>query len=330
MYKRMTSARLKFAYLNIEKESGQVRFLAFVSYVYAIFLAWQAQFLTVSSFVFLGFHHVASPVSIASTFFQRGADVAIVAVAAAFLVDALIASSSLISVVRCFYPSQASLNCPDRILQGSYLVFYTGQHALIAIMEILSLMRYRSALDDYSKAWDQLLRKLPSKEEKKRAVKEAKDYTLAKAIVVDRRLHLFAFVPTAFYWALCAPFDKGWLAILCGSRVLRDAFGIWLASKTDAGSMRQAKTFDVFSIVLTCIYLIISMAAWLYSEELADPSTISWEILLDAAHTAYTNPWEWSFDGLSHMTEASPEPFFLTFVFTETLLLANRYSPIRG
>lgn len=326
----MTNARLKLAYQNIEKESGQVRFLAFVSYIYAIFLAWQAQFLTVSSFVFLGFHHVASPLSISCTFFQRGADVAIVAVVAAFLVDAMIASTSLISVVRCFYPSQASLNCPDRILQGSYLVFYTGQHALIAVMEILSLMRYRSALEEYSKAWEQVLKKLPSKEEKKRAVTEAKDYTLAKALVVDRRLHLFSFVPTAFYWGFCAPFNKGWLAILSGSRVLRDGFGIWLTAKTDAGSMKQARAFDVFSIVLTCVYLLISVAAWLYSEELADPSTISWEILLDAAHAAYTNPWEWSFDGLSHMTEASPEPFYLTFVFIEALLLANRYSPIRG
>ena len=80
----------------------------------------------------------------------------------------------------------------------------------------------------------------------------------------------------------------------------------------------------------TSTQLVLRVAAWLYSEELADPSTISWEILLDAAHAAYTNPWEWSFDGLSHMTEASPEPFYLTFVFIEALLLANRYSPIRG
>ena len=94
--------------------------------------------------------------------------------------------------------------------------------------------------------------------------------------------------------------------------------------------MKQAKVFDVFSIVVTCCYLLISLAAWLYSEQLANPSTISWEILLDAAYTTYTNPWQWSLDGLRHTTEAAPEPFYLTFVFIETLMLANRFSPTRG
>lgn len=326
----MTNAKLKLAYQNVEKESGQVRFLAFLSYIYAIFLAWQAQFLTVSSFVFLGFHHVASPLSVACTFFQRGADVAAVAVLSAFIVDAFIFATSLISAIRCFSPSQASLNCPERIVQGGYLVFYSGQHALVALMEVLSLLRYRSALNNYTKTWEKVLKQLPSKEERKRAATEAREYTLSKALVVDRRLHLFAFVPTTFFWLFCSPLDNGWLAILCGSRVLRDGFGLWLSSKTKSGSMKQAKVFDVFSIVVACCYLLISVAAWLYSEQLADPSTISWEILLDAAHSAYTNPWEWSLDGLRHMTEASAEPFYLTFVFIETLLLANRYSPIRG
>lgn len=326
----MTNAKLKLAYQNVERESGQVRFLAFLSFIATIFLAWQSQFLTVPSFVFLGFHHVASPLSIGSTFFQRGADVAIVAVLVAFLMDAILTTTSLISVVRCFTPSQASLNCPDRIVQGGWLVYYGGQHAFIALMELLSLVRYRSALNNYTKTWEAVLASTPKKEEKKRVVEEAKQYTLARSLVVDRRLHLFAFVPTIFFWAFCSPFSKGWLAALAGSRILRDGFGIWLTSKTASGSLKQARAFDVFSIVITSSYLLISIAAWLYSEQLADPSTISWEILLDAAHAAYTNPWEWSLDGLLHMTEASPEPFFLTFVFTETLLLANRYSPIRG
>ena len=326
----MTNAKLELAYQNVEKESGQIRFLAFLSYIYGIFLAWQAQFLTVSSFVFLGFHHVASPLSIACTFFQRGADVAVVAVLAAFIVDAFIFATSLISVIRCFSPSQASLNCPERIVQGGYLVFYSGQHALIALMEMLSLLRYRSALDTYTKTWEKELNKIPSKEKRKRAVSKAREYTLSKALVVDRRLHLFAFVPTAFFWLFCSPFENGWLSVLCGSRVVRDGFGIWLSSKTQSGSMKQAKVFDVFSIVITCCYLLISLAAWFYSEQLADPSTISWEILLDAAYTTYTNPWQWSLDGLRHTTEAAPEPFYLTFVFIEILTLANRYSPIRG
>lgn len=326
----MTNAKLELAYQNVEKESGQIRFLAFLSYIYGIFLAWQAQFLTVSSFVFLGFHHVASPLSIACTFFQRGADVAVVAVLAAFIVDAFIFATSLISVIRCFSPSQASLNCPERIVQGGYLVFYSGQHALIALMEMLSLLRYRSALDTYTKTWEKELNKIPSKEKRKRAVSKAREYTLSKALVVDRRLHLFAFVPTAFFWLFCSPFENGWLSVLCGSRVIRDGFGIWLSSKTQSGSMKQAKVFDVFSIVVTCCYLLISLAAWLYSEQLANPSTISWEILLDAAYTTYTNPWQWSLDGLRHTTEAAPEPFYLTFVFIETLMLANRFSPTRG
>ena len=326
----MTNAKLKLAYQNVEKESGQIRFLAFLSYIYGIFLAWQAQFLTASSFVFLGFHHVASPLSIACTFFQRGADVAVVAVLAAFIVDAFIFATSLISVIRCFSPSQASLNCPERIVQGGYLVFYSGQHALIALMEMLSLLRYRSALDTYTKTWEKELNKIPSKEKRKRAVSEARKYTLSKALVVDRRLNLFAFVPTAFFWLFCSPFENGWLSVLCGSRVVRDGFGIWLSSKTQSGSMKQAKVFDVFSIVVTCCYLLISLAAWLYSEQLANPSTISWEILLDAAYTTYTNPWQWSLDGLRHTTEAAPEPFYLTFVFIETLMLANRFSPTRG
>ena len=326
----MTNAKLKLAYQNVERESGQVRFLAFLSYIATIFLAWQSQFLTIPSFVFLGFHHVASPLSIASTFFQRGADVALVAVLVAFLVDAIITTTSLISVVRCFNPSQASLNCPDRILQGGWLVFYGGQHAFIALMELLSLTRYRSALNNYTKTWEAVLLAIPSKEEKKRVVAEAKQYALSRSLVVDRRLHLFAFVPTIFFWAFCSPFSKGWLAILAGSRVLRDGFGIWLTSKTGSGSLKQARAFEVFSIVVTSSYLLISLAAWLYSEQLADLSTISWEILLDAAHTAYTNPWEWSFNGFLHMTEAAPEPFYITFVFIETLLLANRYSPLRG
>lgn len=326
----MADAKLKLAYQNAEKEAGQVRFLAFLSFIYGIFLAWQAQFLTVSSFVFLGFHHVASPLSIISTFFQRGADIAAIAVFAAFLIDAFIFATSLISVLRCFSPSQASLNCPERIVQGGYLVFYSGQHSLVALIELLSLLRYRSALNKYTNVWETLLKKLPSKEERKRAVTDARDYTLSKALVVDRRLHLFAFIPTAFFWLFCSPFEKGWLAILAGSRILRDGFGLWLSSKTETGSMKQAKAFDVFSIVITSCYLLISLVAWLYSEQLADPSTISWEILLDSAYTTYTNPWEWSFDGLRHMTEAEPQPFYLSFVFIEILLLANRYSPIRG
>jgi len=326
----MTNAKLKLAYQNVERESGQVRFLAFLSYIATIFLAWQSQFLTVSSFVFLGFHHVASPLSIGSTFFQRGADVALVAVLVAFLVDVIITTTSLISVVRCFAPLQASMNCPDRIIQGGWLVYYGGQHAFIALMELLSLARYRSALNNYTKTWEAVLASIPTKEGKKRAVAEAKQYTLERSLVVDRRLHLFAFVPTIFFWAFCSPFSKGWLAVLAGSRVLRDGFGIWLTSKTGSGSLKQAHAFDVFSIVITSCYLLISIAAWLYSEQLADPSTLSWEILLDAAHTAYANPWEWSLDGFLHMTEAETSPFFLTFVFTELLLLANRYSPLRG
>lgn len=326
----MTNAKLKLAYQNVEKESGQVRFLAFLSYIAAIFLAWQAQFFTVSSFVFLSFHHLASPLSIVCTFFQRGEVVAIIAVAVALLADVITFSTSLISVVRCFYPDQASLNCPDRLIQGSWLVYYAGQHAIIGLLELLSLQRYSSALQNYTNVWENHLASLPSSEARKRAVTDAKKFTTVTSATVDRRLHIFALVPTGFYWLFCAPFSKGWLAIAAGARLLRDAFGIWLTLKSASGSQGQTRFFHVFSIVVASLFLLVSLAAWLYSEELADPTTISWDVLLDGAHSAYTNPWDWSLDGLRHMTEAAVEPFLLTFVFIEVLILANKYSPVRG
>ena len=326
----MTNAKLKLAYQNVEKESGQVRFLAFLSYIAAIFLAWQAQFFTISSFVYLSFHHLASPLSIVATFFQRGEVVAIIAVTIALLADLITFSTSLISVIRCFYPDQASLNCPDRLIQGTWLVYYAGQHAIIGLLEVLSLQRYSNALSNYTLVWEKHLASLPTNEARKRAVTDAKKFTMETSVTVDRRLHIFALVPTTFYWIFCAPFSKGWLAIVAGARLLRDGFGIWLSFKSQAGSPKQAQFFHVFGIVVACLFLLVSLAAWLYSEELADPTTISWDVLLDGAHNAYTSPWDWSLDGLRHMTEAAPEPFLLTFVFIEVLILANKYSPLRG
>jgi len=326
----MSDAKLKLGYQTVEKESGSVRFLAFLSYVLSIFLAWNVQFLTVKNFAFLGFHHIASPLSIIVTFFQRGSDVAAFAVVVALLADLALFSTSLVSVVRCFSPDHASLDCPDRMLQGSWLVYYSGQHSVVAVLELLSIIRYSKALNSYLEQWEKNLLALPDAETRKLAVTEARAQMLERSATVERRLHLFVFIPTVFFWVFCAPFTLGWLAIAAGSRVLRDAFGVWVTFKYATGSTAQAHFFDKLSKVLASVFLLLSFAAWLYAEEAADPSTISWDVLVDGAHSAFSDPWSWTLDGFTHMTTAPPEPFFLTYVFIETLILANRFSPIRG
>lgn len=326
----MSDAKLKLGYQIVEKESGSVRFLAFLSYVLSIFLAWNVQFLTVSNFAFLGFHHIASPLSIVATFFQRGTEVAVFAVAVALLMDLVLFSTSLVAVIRCFSPDHASLDCPDRILQGSWLIYYSGQHSVVTFLELLSLLRYVKAVNSYLEEWEKKLLSLPDAEARKLATTEAQSLSLERSSVVERRLHLFALVPTIFFWVFCAPLQIGWLAVLAGSRVLRDGFGVWVSFKYATGSAAQAKFFDTFSKILASVFLIVSLAAWLYAEEMADPTTLSWEVLVDGAHSAFGDPWSWTVDGFAHMTTAPPEPFLLTFVFIETLILANRYGPVRG
>lgn len=325
----MSEAKALSALQTVQKEAGQVRFLAFLSYVLAVLLAFQSQFFTISNFSFLAFHQIAAPIALIATFLQRGTTVALVATAAAFATDIILLATSFISVLRCFYPNQASENCPDKLIQGSWLVYYATQHVIISWYEIMSLLRYDAALKIQLDVWEARLQGAKNADEKKRLVTNTKRFSDERAAGVERRLSLFAILPTVFFWVFCNPLSIGWLAIAAGGRFLRDFFAVWYSSRMHLGTDTQRHFFAVLTTSISGLFLTVSLGAWLYAEEVADISEFSWDILMDGATSAFKDPYSWMVDGMNSILTARPEPFFLLFAFVEALVLCNKNKPLR-
>ena len=325
----MSEAKALSALQAVQKEAGQVRFLAFLSYVLSVLLAFQSQFFTISNFSFLAFHQVAAPIALIVTFLQRGTTVALVALVAAFVADVILLITSFISVLRCFYPNQASENCPDKLIQGSWLVYYAAQHVIISWYEIMSLRRYGAALKTQLDVWESRLKGAKNAEEKKRLVTNAKRLSDERAAGVERRLSLFAILPTVFFWVFCNPQSVGWLAIAAGSRFLRDFFTIWYSQRMHLGTDTQKRYFVILTTSISGLFLTVSLGAWLYAEEVADISEFSWDILMDGATSAFKDPYSWTVDGVNSILTARIEPFCLLFAIVEALVLSNKNKPLR-
>lgn len=325
----MSEAKALRELQTVQKESGQVRYLAFFNYVLAVLLAFQNQFFTVSNFSYLSLHHIACPIAIVVTFLQRGGQVALVSTLGALVCDVILFLTSLISVLRCFYPNQASENCPDKLIQGTWLIYYGGQHVIISWYEIMSLMRFNSALQTQTETWETRLKNSEDDDERKRLVADTKWLAKTRGAGVERRLSLFAILPTIFFWLFCNPTELGWLATAAGSRFVRDFFAVWYSQRMHTGTDKQKAFFDVLTTSMSGIFLVISVGAWLLAEEAADINTFSWDILVDGASSAFYDPFSWLASGYDNLFMTRPEPFYLLFAFVETLVLANKNKPIR-
>ena len=325
----MSEAKALRELQSVQKEAGQVRYLAFFSYVLAVLLAFQNQFLTVANFSFLSLHQIAAPIAIIVTFLQRGAHIALIATIIALIADAILLLTSFISVYRCFFPNQASENCPDKLIQGTWLIYYGAQHVIVSIYEIMSLMRYSSALEAQTATWERRLKLAKEDDAKKLIVTNATRLSKERAAGVERRLSLFALFPTIFFWIFCDPLSLGWLATAAGSRFVRDFFAVWYSRRMHVGNDKQRAFFDILTTSVSGIFLVLSLGAWLFAEEVADFTEFSWDILLDGATSAFNDPFSWLADGYDNLFMSRPEPFFLLFAFIETLVLSNKNKPLR-
>ena len=124
---------------KIATSAGQVRWLGLVSLLLAVWLSWQAQFVVVPSFIWLSFHHVSAPITIATTFLRRGTPVAWAALLVALAADVIICLTSFVAVWRCAQPSQAAEDCPNRLIYNGWIATYSLYQIIIGLFELLSL-----------------------------------------------------------------------------------------------------------------------------------------------------------------------------------------------
>ena len=303
--------------------SGQIRFLSIVSYLLALFMAYQAQFFTVSSFAWLGFHHLSSPLAVAVTFLRKGAFVAQIALYVALAADVVLFATSAVAVSRCLDPKQAAEDCPNRIVQNGYMAVYSVNQILVCLFEVLAMINFEKLLKRRDDAVEVMLvnEKLDDADNAKRLATEAEDARMARVSGVERRISIFALVPGVALWVFGAPFQTGWLAAAAATRPLRDAFAVWSSYRVRDGTNTEREFFDTITTVLSGVYLALSIAAWMWSEELRLPiESFSAEILLDAAKTAFDDP----LSLLSVNTSASTQPFMLCYAFLEALVLCNK------
>lgn len=313
--------------------AGQIRYLALVSLLLTIWLSFQAQFFTISNFVWLSFHHVSSPVAIAVTFLRRGTQVAVYALAVAAAADFVLASTSAVMVLRCFDIDQAAENCPDRLVQGGWILLYSGNQLAICLFELTSMWTLQSALDEQRVLWDQAIAEEAARdaESAKLMLTNAKTKRIRRLVGVERRLSIFALVPGIAVWAFGDPSAAGWLAIVALTRPLRDAFGIWASYRIKDGNNTQREFYDTLTTVISGIYLALSLGAFLYSEQLKTPiQEFSAQILIDAAKSAYDDPFSFMSSAVGAEYISRPEPFLIAFAFVETLVLCNKNTPVRA
>lgn len=312
--------------------AGTVRYLSLLSLLLHTWLNFQTQFvLTTSNFVWLGFHGVSAPVALLVTFLKRGADVAVYPLVVSAFGDFVLASTSLIMVVRCFDLHQASEACPTRMLEGSWLLFYGGSQFLLSLLEISSMTTYAELQKQQLEAWETRLRESPDEGSAKRLLDDAKDIRARRAAGVERRLCLFTLVPGIMVWLVAAPTEAGFLTTLACARPLRDVFGVWASYKSRDGNNNQRELYDTLTTVISALFLLLSLGAWMWSEELDLPvERFSATVLLDAAKSAYDDPFTFMRDTLAKHALARPEPFLFLFVYVEVLVLSNKNTPVRG
>ena len=311
--------------------AGQIRYYGLLSLLLSVWLSWQAQFFTVTTFIWLSFHHVSSPLSLFVTFLKRGTQIAVYALLLSLAADVILALTSFVMVWRCFDLHQASEQCPQRLLEGSWILFYSANQSLITIFELSSMSTYNAILERLQNAWDARLRAAADADEAKRMLDDARGVRVRQASGVERRLSLFALVPGAAVWIFASPWDAGWLTLAACARPLRDLVGMWASYHIRDGNNTQREFFDTLTTTLSGCFLALSLGAWLWSEELVVPiEQFSATILLDAAKSAYDDPFSFMSDVLSANAVARPEPFLFTFAVVEALVLANKNSPVRG
>lgn len=312
---------------KIATSAGQVRWLGLVSLLLAVWLSWQAQFVVVPSFVWLSFHHVSAPVTIATTFLRRGTPVAWGALLVALAADVIICLTSFVAVWRCAQPSQAAEDCPNRLIYNGWIATYSLYQIIIGLFELLSLFSYESLLANELRRWEKQLVNAESPEAAKRMVDEAESTKARRVAGVERRLSIFALPAGVAFWVFASPANAGFLALLAATRPLRDATGIWMSYRTPSGTKTQREFYDTVTTVLSGLYLAVSLGAWMWAEELDLPfEDFSLSALLDAAKSAYDDPFSFMATG----TETRPEPFLLTFAFLEVLVLCNKNTPARS
>lgn len=305
--------------------SGQIRFLSIVSYLLALFMAYQAQFFTVSSFAWLGFHHISSPLTIAVTFLRRGALVARVALYAALIADIVLFITSTIAVTRCLDPKQAAEDCPNRLVQNGWMALYSANQLVVCLFELLTVENFERFVEHRDTATRTMMvnENIINADKAKRLATDAEDTCTQRISGVERRISIFALVPGVAVWVFGTPFQAGWLAAAAATRPLRDAFAIWSSFRVRDGTNTEREFFNTATTVLSGVYVALSLAAWMWSEQFRLPiESFSAEILIDAAKSAYNDPL--SFMVASVDTPVHTEPFLLCFAFLEVLVLCNK------
>ena len=312
--------------------SGQVRTLSLISYLFTVWISYQAAtVITVDTFIWLNFHHVSSPLAVLITFLKRGARVGIAACALALVADVILLLTSLVAVYRCLDSQQASNDCPIRLVQHSWIVLFAVQHVIIASLEVFSLFAYQNLLDVELSEFEAKLRDAENTAAEKRLVTEAKDNKYRIAAGVERRLSIFALVPGIFYWLFVQPMSYGILCTIAGTRVLRDAYAIWSSYRVERNATNtQREFFDTITTVLSGLFLVVSLGAWLFCEEFSMlVEEFSYELLFDAVKNGYDDPFGFFSSSLDMAISTRPESFLLLFVFIESCVLANKNSTTR-
>ncbi len=324
-----TSGFVRFK--EVSSASGQVRFLAFVSFLLAIWQAFQVQFfISIPTFAWLGFHHVSSLLSVLVTFLKRGSPIALAATVVALLADLILFFTSLLTVTRCLNPVSAAENCPTRLIQGGWMVLFSGQHCTIALFEVLSLRTFNNLLQKRTEEWEFLLEK-SNEEQIRRLEKDAKVRRLRRSAGVRRRIGIFSIVPGIAYWVFAVPASQGILATIAGTKLAKDIYSIWSSEKeSDIKSRQSQQVFSTITTVLSGVYLFITLSAWLWAEETADFEDFQFSYLWDGAKSAFNDPFSWAADGLEKGTTANIAPFLLLFAFLESLSISTVITPLRA
>lgn len=316
---------------SVTAAAGQVRFLAFVSFLLAVWQSFQVQFfITIPTFAWLSVHHLASPLSLLVTFLRRGSFVALIVIAFAIFADLILFFSSLLAFTRCLNPVTAAENCPTRLLQGSWMILFSAQHSIIAIFEFLSMRTYDSILRSREKEWSLALSRV-SEEQARRFIKDAQVRRLKRSAGVRRRLAIFSLVPDIVYWIFASPFSEGWLAALAGTKLLKDMYSIWSSHReADPKSQSTRQSFSTAATVLSGIYLFLALAAWMWSEETADWNDITMNVLWDGAKSAFDDPFSWMKNSMENGMTADTAPFLLLFALVEGLAISTSNTPLRA
>lgn len=316
---------------SVTAAAGQVRFLAFVSFLLAVWQSFQVQFfITIPTFAWLSLHHLSSPLSLIVTFLRRGSFVALIIIALALVADLILFFSSLLAVTRCLNPVTAAEDCPTRLTQGGWMVLFSAQHSIIALFELLSMRTYDNLLRESEEQWSLMLSQF-DKEKTRRFTRNAEVRRLRRSAGVRRRIAIFSLVPDIVYWIFASPFSQGWLAAVAGTKALKDVYSIWASHKeADPKSQRTRRSFSTISTVLSGVYLFLSLAAWMWSEETANWNDFTMDALWDGAKSAFDDPFSWVKDTVQKGMTADVAPFLLLFALVEGLSISTVNTPLRS